>query len=217
MNYLHSAQNEIIGTCIAAILIAMSKKIYSLAKNRKESIMLIESNNKEIVFLKATNEKLKSVIETQNIFIDEQKKHINHLKVQLSAEQENNKNTIANTTPIIRSHTNIMTVGQSEVIKFLNSIYGIPADKKDWLSWPANSRLNKIMLEKIVKDNVIIRLSFKNEMIQQTLVFLNQINFKFWEDKGGSGKKYKRYHVCFPLDINSMHVDMIKTLLKNCI
>lgn len=226
IEYIQNAQAEIIGTAIAAILVTMSKKIYTLTTTHKENSKLIEmhnqqiyTQNQEIQSFKLTNNKLQSVIQTQNAYIEEQRVLIRQLKSQLAAEQEKSKNISQFKTQNrqIRSHKNILTIGQTEIVSFLNTQYGQPADTKDWLAWPANTKTNKIMLEKIVDNDIIIRFSFKRSLANQTLNFLKQRNYKHWEDKGGSGKNHMRYHVCFPLDITQMDIHMLKMLIQNCI
>lgn len=226
IDYIQHAQTEIIGTTIAAILIAMSKKIYTLTTTHKENSKLIETynqqiynQNQEIYSVNKTNTELQSVIKTQNLYIEEQNLLIRQLKIQLAAEQEKSRNMthFKSTIGQIRSHKNILTAGQTEIVSFLNTQYGQPADTKDWLAWPANTKTNKIMLEKIVDNDIIIRFSFKRSLAKQTLSFLKQRNYKHWEDKGGSGKNHMRYHVCFPLDITQMDIQMLNMLIQNCI
>lgn len=226
IEYIQNAQAEIIGTAIAAILVTMSKKIYTLTTTHKENSKLIEmhnqqiySQNQEIKSFELTNNKLQSVIQTQNLYIEEQNALIRQLESQLANEQEKCKRLqlFKAGSSKIRSHKNILTAGQTEIVNFLNSQYRQPADTKDWLAWPANRKTNMIMLEKIVDNDIIIRFSFKRSLVNQTLNFLKQRNYKHWEDKGGSGKNYMRYHVCFPLDITQMDIQMINMLILNCV
>lgn len=217
---LLSAKNEIIGGCITALLIAMSKKIYSLTKEKVKTKRIIDMNNTQIFLqnknisdLQLTNKKLQSVIDTQNLYINQQNDTINDLKLKLKKAL----NTQTNTTQGFRSHKNVLTIGQTQIVEHLNNVYGEPADNKDWLAWPAGSRTNKVMLEKIVDESIILRFSFDKQNITQTLHFLSTRNYKHWEDKGGSGKSHRRFHVCFPLDMTQMDIQMLDLLLQNCI